>query len=871
MLFTTVLIMLATQVDPAGAVDPGVDPVDPAGADDGEGAVDPAGAVEAPADPAHVVTDAATGLDGPALAAVLGLQEALAGDARGVDEGQVAAATIVVGAVVDARLIPLLIGLSRRPGRARQAALSTLGLFLDDERVRIRLREAIAGNAPAEDVVTALPLLLKAGVQAGPPAAMPCPEGFVCQPDDVVFAAYVAYTDSSVVGLDVDALSALGALTDPRLVPLFVRLSLGSQGPARDAALDALVNIIKTGPEARARARLLAGLTLGEAEGLKVLEGVRALDGDDVEATSAILAARRRFTDEGPYRTALEGVLRVRDNDALEALLLAEREAPKPFDTTNRWILSLGAGFAGAVGGATASGVAADQVSQGSGGFYQWWGGLAGGLSAGALTWFALGDQSLSQPDVALGLSGGVLGGFAGAMVPTAISADLQSEGRHTVYAASAGALVGLAAATTASLFARPTALDVGEFDLTVVAVNAAVAGTLLTVGQGDDPAPLAGAMVGSAIVSAGLGGLAAWKLELQTDAQIHAGVAGAIGGVAGLFAGGAHATAINGDARHVFGGGLIGVGAGVVVGGGLGVAGLAPSSGGLVYEGWASIVGGMMGAGAGLALMDPNDPNGATLPLALTAGGIVGGAATTAFFPDGLVQEPTDLILQPLFVGLALWHAGVSVADVGLSDNQIAATFLLAPALTSAGIVAASPFISASYGDLALMTSTMAWGAWLSTTGIASADARGADIPPSVWILGTALAMDAGAAVGAGLAVSGIDYIGWRTAYVTAVSAGTTLVLSLPGSLLAAGSGGTVAVSDVLLGSSVLGLGIGLVTMPLIDFRVAPDLGLDGGRHTIDADVDPNAVSMTPTVWALPPLPAQTSMPLIAGAVVRF
>jgi len=27
----------------------------------------------------------------------------------------------------------------------------------------------------------------------------------------------------------------------------------------------------------------------------------------------------------------------------------------------------------------------------------------------------------------------------------------------------------------------------------------------------------------------------------------------------------------------------------------------------------------------------------------------------------------------------------------------------------------------------------------------------------------------------------------------------------------------------------------------------------------------------VTPTVWGLPPLPGQTSMPLIAGAVVRW
>ena len=129
------------------------------------------------------------------------------------------------------------------------------------------MRDAIAGDAPAEDVVTALPLLLKAGVEAGPPASMPCPAGFVCQPDDVVFGAYVAYTDrSSGAGEDVvAALAALVALADPRLVPLFVRLSLGPAGPVRQTALDALVKVVLTGPEPRARARLLTALTQNPA------------------------------------------------------------------------------------------------------------------------------------------------------------------------------------------------------------------------------------------------------------------------------------------------------------------------------------------------------------------------------------------------------------------------------------------------------------------------------------------------------------------------------------------------------------------------------------------------------------------------------
>ena len=869
MTLLSVLLALAT----ASADPPAADPADPP-------AIPAVPAVPAvPAAPAVPAVPADADLDGAALAAMLAVQETLVGGDDGVvDEGAVASATLQAGATGDARLVPLLLGLSQRPGKARQAALVALRPFLDDQAVRARLDQAFAAEAPLEDLMTALPILLEVAVRDGRPAPVPCPAGFDCPAADVVLAAYVHYIADSAStaaagGVDLEALTTLASLKDPRLVPLFVRLSGGPAGAMRDVAVDALVKIAVIAPEPRARRRLVQGLSVSEPEGLRVLPGVQALPATDVEATEALLAARRRYSSDSAYRTALDVVLQQRDPAALQALLLAEAaaaNAPRPFDTSNRWVLSLGAGLAGAVGGATASAVAADQVDPGSGGFYQWWGGVAGGLSAGAITWFSLGDRQLAAPGVGLGLSGGVLGAFAGAMVPTALRVDQSTEGRHTVYSAAAGALLGLAGATAAGLATAPTGLDVGEFDLTVVAVNAAVAGSVLSFGQGDDPAPLAQAMLGSAIVSAGLGGLAAWQLELQQSAQVHTVFAGAIGGVAGLFAGGANAVATDRGGLQVAGGGLLGMTTGLLVGGTLGAFELAPTWGGLVYEGWSSAVGGMVGAGVGLALMDTSTGDrGAALPLALTAAGMVAGAATTTLLPDGLVQEPTDLLLQPLFVGLALWHAGVSVANVGLGGQQVAATFLLAPALTSVGIVAASPFISASYGDVALLTSTMGWGAWLSTTGIASADAHGVDVPSWVWILGTALAMDAGAGVGAGLAVSGVEYVGWKMAYVTAVSAGTTLVLSLPGSLLAAGSDGQVAVSDVLLGSSLLGLGIGLLTMPLIDFRVAPDLGLDGGRHELKAASA--TVQLTPTMWAVAPLPGHQEMPVIVGAIVRW
>jgi hypothetical protein len=870
------LALALSSSEPPAALDP-VDPATTAPATDATSSSTPPVSLPASGDAAPPAVEPAP-LDGAALAAVVAVQEALAGRSDGVvDEGAVAAATLRAGALGDARLLPLLLGLSQRPGRARQAALVALRGFLDHEAALARLQQAIAADAPLEDLATALPILLEVAVRDGRPPPVPCPEGFKCPADDVVLEAYVRYLTRSAAapdGIDVDAIAALAALGDPRLQPLFLRLSASPPGPVRDIAIDALVQLTTTSPahiDPRVRLRLVQGLGVGEGEGLRVLPAVRALAPTDVDATAAVLEARRRARAPSSWREALEATLRERDPAGLEALLAAElaaANAPRPFDTTNRWVLTMGAGLMGAIGGASASATAADQVSPGSGGFYQWWGGIAGGLSAGALTWFALGDRQVATPGVALGLSGGVLGGFAGALVPTALSVGPDLRGRLDVPALAAGALLGLAGATAAGLATTPSGLDVGEFDLTVLAVNAAVAGALLTFGEGDDPAPLAQAMIGSAVVSAGLAGLASWQLEVQQAAQVHAVVAGVVGGVAGLFAGGAWAAASGREALPVLGGGLLGVTTGIVVGGTLGVFDLAPTWGGLVYEGWASVAGGMVGGGLGLALMDSGRGDDVALPLALTAAGMVAGAVTTTFLPDGLVQEPTDLLLQPLFVGLALWHAGVSAAGVGLGGNEVAATFLIAPALTSAGIVAASRFVSATYGDLALMTSTMAWGAWLSTTGIASVAARNTAMPSWVWILGTALAMDAGAAAGAGLAVSGIDQVGWRVAYVSAISAGTTLVLSLPGSLLAAGSGGQVAVSDVLLASSLLGVGIGFATMPLIDFRVAPDIGLGGGREALTAEAP---LQLTPTLWAVAPLPGRVEMPVIVGAVGRW
>jgi hypothetical protein len=126
--------------------------------------------------------------------------------------------------------------------------------------------------------------------------------------------------------------------------------------------------------------------------------------------------------------------------------------------------------------------------------------------------------------------------------------------------------------------------------------------------------------------------------------------------------------------------------------------------------------------------------------------------------------------------------------------------------------------------------------------------------IPGWGWVLGTSLAMDVGVAAGVTLDLVEVDQLGWRVTYVTSVAAATTLVASLPGALFAVRPDSPIKVPDVLLASSAVGAIIGLATMPLIDFRIAPDLGL--GRRPGDDDVSAAlGLDLRPTVLALRPM----------------
>ena len=267
---------------------------------------------------------------------------------------------------------------------------------------------------------------------------------------------------------------------------------------------------------------------------------------------------------------------------------------------------------------------------------------------------------------------------------------------------------------------------------------------------------------------------------------------------------------------------------------------------------------------------------SGSDSPLVLALGGtglgIAVGAATTALSPNGVAIDGGDLALQALFVSFAAWHGGALGYSLNVGADYGTPMLLLTPALTSAGLVAAAPYINASLGDVLMTASMMGTAAWLSGVTLLSLDAR-QQVDPVAWVLGTSLAMDVGVGAGVLLSTSKIPQVGWRTTYVLGVAAGTTLVLALPGSLVATASNGGVEVSDVLIGASLVGLTIGLVTQGLIDFRVAPDLGLDKIMPIAPLD----DVQVKPMIAPLAPVAAATShtgrpeMPLVFGAMGTF
>ncbi len=614
-----------------------------------------------------------------------------------------------------------------------------------------------------------------------------------------------------------------------------------------------------------------------------VVESLAATPGDDV--TAALLLARRD-TDFPEARVVLEKALEQRAPEKLATLLAEERarlaaeaEAELPlFDWGTRGAISGAAALAGAYGGAAASSLVADQVlaGQGEGCLYGCYGCGVGCASAAAVGWFALGDANLTLSDTVLALSSSLWGAYAGGLIPLMVAGEDLNDWRHIAYAAAGGQLVGLGAGVAAGFLVELDASDHLELHSAVIAANAAALGGLLTLASAGDVRFLYGALFAGTLVGVAGGGALTPFLDFRVQEGANLIASAAVGSGIGLL-GGLTASTFDPNGSRVLGLTLLGGSAGLVTSGALAAFDQSPSYGGSLYEVWAAAAGASLGAGAGLLLegtpgVSAGAPAGA-LPFGLGASLALAGAASTAAFPEGVPQDVGDLALQPLLVGFSLYHVTALLGAAGADPRLVLGSALAAPALVSAAITYSAPFIDNTLGDALLVAATMGWGAWFSSMGTWSAASR-TSVPPWVWIAVTAGAMDAGFMSGVGLNVLdsalGVDRLGWKVTYVTSVAAGSTLLLALPGSLLALSSNGLIQVPDVLLVSSLLGAAIGVTTVPLIDFRIAPELWL--GEH-VPVEL-PGRVELLPVVTPLAPaagLVETREVPLTLGFVGRY
>lgn len=818
------------------------------------------------------------------LAALLALEGTLLdGSAEG--EGRAAVAVQQLGALKDPRAVPKLLRLSRQSAQrsVRLAALTALGELVHVDDARARLEQALLPSEPVEDAAAALPALMRAALADGRPSPLPCPEGRKCVPDRALLEALVGLESTAREELPA-ALARLGALRDPRALPTLYRWSHARQDDARHAALTGLGEQLE---DERAKKRLFEVLLQDEpSEVGVVVESLAEAPGDDI--TDALFGARRR-TQYPDTKVLLERVLEKRAPEPLAVLLeeerarlAAEAEAELPlFDWGNRGAVSGAAGLAGAYGGAAASSLVADQVlaGQGQGCLYGCYGCGVGCASAAALGWFALGDNQLTLHDTALGLSSALWGAYAGALIPLMIAGnDPNLDWRHLAYAAAGGQLVGLTAGVATSLFIDPDASDILELHTAVVTLNAAALGGLLTLSSGGDLRVLYGALFAGTIAGVAAGGALAPFVDFQAHETANLFATGAAGAGIGLLTG-LSAAAFHPGLERPFGLTLLGGAAGLATSTALAAFDTSPSFGGSIYELWATASGASLGLGAGLMLEGSADLGGGIPPFALTAGlgaalGLTG-AVSTAAFPDGIPQDLGDLALQPLLVGFSLYHATALLGAAGADPALVFGSAFAAPALASAAVTYSAPFIDNTLGDALMVAAMMGWGAWFSSMGTWSVASR-AQVPPWAWVAVTAGAMDVGFMTGVGLGVIDnlldVDRLGWKVTYVTSVAAGSTLLLALPGSLLALSTNGLVQVPDVLLVSSLLGAVAGLATMPLIDFRIVPELSL--GEH-VPVEL-PGSVEVVPTVVPLQPVaspsvPASEEVPLTLGVIGRY
>lgn len=840
--------------------------------------------------------------DAVLLAAVLRLEDALA-NAAGDGGAAARAAVEALAATGDPRAVPILLRGSRAKDRAlRLTSLGALVRFAPTvQDAETRLREALAPDAPPEDAAVALPGLLAATAGRPGPSAVPCPAGATCVDDAVLLAALLAFDRAAagrsgderradgvdaaraerdeaalVVAARARRIAEVAALADPRALPFLWRWSYAPDEPLRVAAVAGLAPF--AGKPA-VRKRLLDALTTGKpAEKLAALGAVSALVDD---ALVDELFAARAAEGDANVKAAVEATLRARAPARLDEVLeeerrLAELKALEPdaFDTANRAVVTGAAAVLGAAAGGASTAVIANLAQPGLGGCFGLWGGCAGAASAGAITWFALGDRQLDYEDVGLALSGALWGGAAGLFVPRAIAdPTTYVAAEHFVYASGGGALVGLGAAAFAATALDLDASDLVEMHLGVVALDAAALGLLFAEPFVADARLGYASLVAATAIGVAAGAGNALLLDMTTEDMVHSAVLLGIGAVAGLSTGIAIVAPAGEDPPlRAVGVGLLGGAAGLGVSVATSALKITPSWGGLVYESWAGVDGWLLGLGGGLLIEELAGGAGFdpfVLPFAGAATGMVLGATTTALFPDGIEQDVGDLLLQPLLGGFALYHAAALTAAGSAPPRYVGAAAALAPAAVSAALVYSAPFVDATAGDVLMVASTMAWGAYGSSMVLGSLALRGSPAStPLSWVLGTSLAMDAGLLVGVGLNYLPIDDLGWRVTYVSAVTAASTLVLGVPGSLVALYTGGALTIPDMMLVSSLIGLVAGVATAPFIDFRVAPDLGLGRRQEATAARLD-----VVPTVVALAPSPTTTSTEpvMVPGVVGRF
>lgn len=775
-----------------------------------------------------------------------------------------------LAALGDARAVPQLLALSRvkRDVDVRHTALQALTRFPDAPGVRERLLEGMAKTASIREAALVLPGLLASSAPLD--ARVPCPEAARCGADGALVTAMLDVEAAETDKGRAAALDALTKLGDVRGVPVLWRWSRVNRPIPQAAAVRGLGHFVEV-PAAHARMCELAARS-----GPHQAAAIAALTTRPYPKRTRTLLALRGRLPAGAQKAKVDAALEKLAPKALAAARLTEAAAASsqggevpPTGTPDdgmrgRLGLSAASAAVGAAGGAAVTSMLADQLDPGTGVCFGWYGCAVGALSAGAVSYFGQGDHAPTSDDLALTLSTGIWGGYMGALVPHLIYPG-DKDGRHHVYAGALGALLGLGTGAAFSANTAMTATDVGEVHLATIAANAVAAGTVLTLNLESDTQAMSAALIGATLVGTTGGAWASRALDIDGLDTAHIALNTLIGGVTGLQLGLATGQFYPADrAGKALGWAPWGAGVGMLTGMVLAAADATPRAGGMGYELWAGVTGTALGLSAGL-LTDhftrPGQPN-LWMPLLGAAGGVVG-AATTSFFPDGVTLDTGDMLLQPLIAGFAMYHTTALLGALELDASVVGASALAAPAIASGTLVALAPHLNATPGDVLMMASTMGLAAGVSSMVMWSLQER-APQHAAMWVGVTAVGMDLGLLGGAMLANSEIEHIGWKATYLGAVTGLSTLVLALPGALLSRGTN-AVHVPDVLLGSAAIGLGIGVLTMPLVNFDLAPQWG------SANPGIKLGAVRVMPSIAPLQSLAGHTETPVAAGVVGSF